>query len=84
MDTAKKLGFKKGDFVYTGAFPGVVVQFVNTTTPLCEVWGFEHEAGSVYAKDLKKLTKAEFLALAAQNGHTVLEPFTKEAKAVLA
>ncbi len=62
--TGKSLGFKKGDFVFTGAFPGIIVSDVNTTAPCCEVWGWEHETGSAYASDLRKLSYPEWLILA--------------------
>lgn len=81
MTTAKKLGFGLGDLVSTGQmegvpFVGVVVGEVNTATPMCEVWGFEQEQGSVYAHQLKKITTAEFIALVQQAGHTLpLKPW---------
>lgn len=68
METAKKLGFTKGDFVHTGAFPAVVIGDVHTRTPLCEVWGFEHEMGSAYAEDLAPMTWEEFKAEAGRYG----------------
>lgn len=68
METASKLGFRKGDFVHTGAFPGVVIGQVHTRTPLCEVWGLEHEMGSAYAEDLQALTWPEFKTLAGRFG----------------
>ena len=68
MQTAKKLGFKKGDFVHTGAFPGIVIGQVNTATPMCEVWGVEHEMGSAYAEDLTRMTWDEFQAVAGRFG----------------
>ncbi len=68
METAKKLGFKKGDFVHTGAFPGIVIGDVHTRTPTCEVWGFEQEMGSAYAEDMALLSWPEFKALAERYG----------------
>ncbi len=68
METAKKLGFKKGDFVHTGAFPGIVIGDVHTAAPTCEVWGFEHEMGSAYAEDLTPMTWGEFQAVANRYG----------------
>jgi len=64
--TGKSKGLKKGDFVFTGAFPGIIVSDVHTFAPCCEVWGFEHESGSCYATDLRKITKEEFINLAKQ------------------
>ena len=58
--TGKALGFKKGDFVWTGAFPGIIISDVQTFAPCCEVWGIEHEMGSAFAYDLRKLTYDEF------------------------
>lgn len=67
MKTGKALGFKKGDFVITPVFPGVIVSNVHTIAPVCEVWGIEHESGSVYAHDLVKITGEEFLSLVGPN-----------------
>jgi TolA-binding protein len=67
--TGKKLGFKVGDLVHTGAFPGIIISDVGTTAPCCEIFGIEQEMGSVYAHDLKPLPPAEFVALAQQFGH---------------
>jgi len=68
MQTGKQLGFKKGDFVHTGAFPGIIIGDVHTQTPTCEVWGFEHEMGSAYAEDLTLLSWQEFKAVAGRYG----------------
>jgi hypothetical protein len=82
MKTGKALGLKKGDFVFTGAFPGIIIGEVHTRTPLCEVWGLEHESGSVYASELRKLRKEEFVALARQFGFDGTA-HSKEAKKAL-
>lgn len=68
METAKRLGFRKGEFVHTGAFPGIIIGDVHRRTPLCEVWGFEHEMGSAYAEDLALLSWPEFRTLAERYG----------------
>jgi len=68
MQTAKSLGFKKGDFVHTGSFPAVIIADAHTRTPLCEVWGFEHESGSAYAEDLVLLSWPSFKSLAERYG----------------
>jgi hypothetical protein len=68
MNTAKELGFKKGDFVHTGAFPAVIIADAHTRTPLCEVWGFEHELGSAYAEDMALLNWPTFKSLAERYG----------------
>jgi len=68
MITGKKRGFKKGDFVFTGAFPGIIISDVQTQAPCCEVWGFDHEIGSAYAADLVKLSWPEFKKMAEKNG----------------
>lgn len=68
MKTGKALGFKKGDFVYTGAFPGIIISDVQTFAPCCEVWGIEHEMGSAYATDLRRLSFAQFVEMATQYG----------------
>jgi hypothetical protein len=77
--TGKKLGFKVGDLVSTGSFPAVIISDVNTSTPCCEVFGFEQESGSAYATDLKHLSVGEFVQQALRNGHT--EPFRTYSKA---
>jgi hypothetical protein len=80
MTTAKKLGFALGQLVHTGAFPAVIVGEVNTATPMCEVWGFEQESGSVYASDLRRLTTEEFLEAVAHHGHQLpLKPWSERA-----
>ncbi len=68
MKTGKALGFKKGDFVHTGAFPGIIISDVHSFAPCCEVWGFEHEMGSAYAEDLTAMTWEEFKAVAERYG----------------
>lgn len=68
MKTGKALGFKKGDFVHTGAFPGIIISDVQTFAPCCEVWGFEHEMGSAYAEDLTPLTWEDFQQVAKRYG----------------
>lgn len=82
METGKALGFKKGDFVHTGFFPGIIVSDVHTFAPCCEVWGVEHEIGSSYAKDLRKLSYLEWLYAAKQNGFNGTA-YTKAAKDAL-
>ena len=81
MKTAKALGFKKGDFVHTGSFPGIVIGDANTRTPTCEVWGFEHEMGSAYADDLVLLNWPTFQSLAKRYGfdETAYSEVAKEA-----
>lgn len=85
MKTAKALGFKKGDcvrVVVDSGFVGVIISDAHTATPCCEVWGFEHEMGSVYAEHLVKITPAELKrdVYYLQDPH----PFSKEAKKALA
>lgn len=82
MKTAKSLGINKGDFVMTGAgFPAIVIGQAHTATPLCEVWGFEHECGSDYAERLSKITKVQFTESAGYKKHPVA--FTDVAKKAL-
>jgi hypothetical protein len=69
MITGKSKGLVKGDFVFTGAFPGIIISDVHTYAPCCEVFGFEQECGSAYAKDMRKLTKEDFLMLTEREGH---------------
>lgn len=82
MQTAKKLGYVKGDFIFTGLFPGIIVGEVHTTTPMCEVWGIEQEIGSCYAEEITRLTFDEFVRAAKRRGHQELKanhPAAKEA-----
>ena len=81
MQTAKALGFKKGDFVHTGSFPGIVIGDAHTRTPVCEVWGFEHEMGSAYADDLVLMNWPTFQSLAKRYGFdgTAFSEVAKEA-----
>lgn len=50
--TAKAMGFKKGDWVWYGGWYAKIIGQVHTATPLCFVFGWEEEAGSVYAHDI--------------------------------
>ena len=64
MTTAKKLGFKKGDWAMlrgTG-WEVKLLSDVHTATPVGMVFGWETEAGSVYARDLVKLSYMEQVA----------------------
>jgi len=84
MKTAKALGFKKGDcvrIVVDSGFVGVLMSDVHTATPCAEVWGFEHEMGSVYAEHLKKIEPWELK----QDVYYRQDPIarSKEAKAAL-
>jgi hypothetical protein len=58
MTTAKKLGFKKGDWALLRGtqWPAKLISDVHTSTPVAMVFGWEEEAGSVYATDLIKLS----------------------------
>lgn len=58
MATAKKLGFKKGDWALLRGtrWPVKLISDVHTATPVGMVFGWEEEAGSVYASDLIKLS----------------------------
>jgi hypothetical protein len=67
MQSAKSLGFKKGDFVVTSngqGFPGIITGDAHTSTPQIEVWGIAHEIGSEYADRLQKLSWVNFLQCA--------------------
>lgn len=67
--SGKTLGLKKGDFVHTGAFPGIVIGNANSYAPVLEVWGLAHEIGSAYAHELIKISRDEFVALASKYGY---------------
>lgn len=57
MTTAKKMGFKKGDWVRLrdSNWVAKLISDVHTACPVAFVFGFYEEAGSVYASDLVKL-----------------------------
>lgn len=77
MATAKKLGFKKGDFILTECnFPGILISDVHTSTPVAEVWGLEHEGGSVYADKIQRINRDEFMAITRNRGYLNLAPFS--------
>ena len=82
--TGKSKGLKKGDFVHTGAFPGIIISDVHTFAPCCEVWGFEHEMGSAYASDIVKISKDEFIQMTTAEGHGELNPYSKVSRDALA
>lgn len=84
LPSAKKLGFLKGDLVHTGAFPAVVIGDVHTSTPLCEVFGFENEMGSAYAHELRHLTAENFQLELKKHGYTSpIQVWSKETEAAL-
>lgn len=69
MTTAKKLGFKKGDWALlrgTG-WSAKLLSDVHTSTPVAMVFGWESEAGSVYARDLVKIPYDEQVLLEEQH-----------------
>jgi len=70
MRTAKAMGFVKGDFAIDREFGFIhkLIQGLNTATPLCEVWGFEHEFGSAYAENLTKISEEEARQLISERG----------------
>ena len=47
----------KGRIGYTGSWPLIIIERAKSDKPLtpvlCEVFGFEQESGSVYAKDIR-------------------------------
>lgn len=57
LKTAKSMGFVKGDYAINHlGWVHKLLSDVHTTTPTCEVWGYEHEFGSAYASNLTKIT----------------------------
>jgi hypothetical protein len=81
---ASDMGIMKGQLVYTGAFPGVVIGSLNTGTPMCEVYGIEQEMGSVYADDIRPLTVEEFKSMVVRLGHKLpLKAYSPVTKAAL-
>ena len=70
MQTAKKLGLVKGDFIITSMrWAGIIISDAHTATPCCEVWGLEHEMGSCYAEELYKCNFETFEKLAKDFGY---------------
>ena len=69
MATAKKLGFKKGDWALLRGtqWPAKLISDVHTSTPVAMVFGWESEAGSVYAHDLVKISYDEQVLLEEQH-----------------
>lgn len=67
--SASALGFKVGDFVMSPLFPAVIVGDVHTKTPMIEAWGVEHELGSAYAKELRKIEPGFFASYAKDQGY---------------
>jgi hypothetical protein len=67
--TAKKLGFKKGDWALLRGtqWPAKLISDVHTSTPVAMVFGWESEAGSVYAHDLVKISYDEQVLLEEQH-----------------
>jgi hypothetical protein len=55
--------FVKGAIGFTSSWPLIVIERARSDSPLtpvlCEVFGFEHESGSVYAKDVRLTTDIE-------------------------
>lgn len=89
MKTAKALGIVKGDFIVTpSGFPGIIVADAHTSMPMVEVWGLAHEVGSIYAEQLKKITRKDFLRrvenwVCCYTGCEELRPFSPLAKKLL-
>ncbi len=65
MTTAKKMGFKKGDWVLLrdSNWYAKLLSDVHTAYPVAYVIGWAHEAGSVYASDLVRLSDLDMEAL---------------------
>lgn len=60
MKTAKALGFKKNDYALTSlGFVARLDSYLNTYAPMCEVWGWFHEWGSVASNELTPITPEE-------------------------
>lgn len=71
--TGKKLGLAKGDWCYNreSGWGCRILSDVHTYAPVCMVWGYEAEAGSVYAFELVKTTKEDVIRRAAEYGHEI-------------
>ena len=80
MKTAKKLGFKKGDLVFTGMFPAVLCQDAHLTTPMVEAFGMAVEMGSCYAENLSHLSDEEFARLVKAQGLKGNEGYSEMSK----
>lgn len=62
--TAKKMGLKKGDWVTVehGWYAKILLN-VHTSTPMCYVFGWVHEVGSVHCSSLTKVNDVAAEAL---------------------
>lgn len=60
---ANKNGFKFGEYVLANDFPARIAGRSNAQISYCEVFGFAHEVGDVYNKNIKVITKEEFYDL---------------------
>jgi hypothetical protein len=75
MDMAKQVtgtsrGLAKGDWCLNACgWVCRILSDVRTFAPCCEVWGFEHEAGSVYAAELTKITESQAYAMITKAGY---------------
>jgi hypothetical protein len=76
----KAQGIRRGDFVsIDNTFIGIVKDnFVNRTTRMVDVWGIAHEMGSVYASQLKKISKSEFDARKKELYRMVITQYKQE------
>jgi hypothetical protein len=67
--------FLKGRVGFTGSWPVVVMERAKSDKPLtpvlCEVFGFEHEMGSVYLKDISLVPLDRWLQLFQNDGHSI-------------
>lgn len=69
--------FLKGRVGFTGNWPVVVMERAKSDKPLtpvlCEVFGFEHEMGSCYLKDISLVPLERWIQLFQDDGHTLDE-----------
>lgn len=67
--------YKKGEMILNKAgWPGIVMESTRGNDPeiipMVEIWGFEHECGSIYTNEVVcRLTLDEFENLREQNGY---------------
>ena len=73
--------FLKGRVGFTGDWPVVVIERAKSDKPLtpvlCEVFGYAHESGSCYLKDISLVPLDTWLQQFQESGHQVSEIYFK-------
>lgn len=74
--------YKKGEMILnTAGWPGIVIEATRGNNPsivIVEMYGIEHESGSIYTNEIvKRLNRAEFETYKANLGHAQAEKYYK-------